>query len=93
VPDYDLESLEAALRYRPTLVAAQISPRPVLIIYAELDGIVPPEQALLLYDALGKPKRLVKLPRAHRYEAYYFVNPQMQECGMAAAVDWYGQHL
>ncbi|MPZ74163.1 MAG: alpha/beta fold hydrolase [Nitriliruptorales bacterium] len=93
VPEYDLESLEAALRYRPVWVAPQIAPRPVMVIYAELDGLVPPEQAFSLYEALGEPKKLVKLPGAHHYESYAFVSAAMHERGMAAAVAWFGQYL
>lgn len=93
VPQYDLESLEAALRYRPEWVADRISPRPVLLIYAELDGIVPPEEALSLYDTLGEPKQLIRLPGAHHYESYAFVNPAMHEVGMEAAVGWFNDRL
>ena len=93
VPEYDLESLEAALRYRPVWVAPHVSPRPVLVIYAEHDGIVPVEQALSLFEALGEPKKLVKLPGARHYESYAFVSPELHDRGMAAAVEWFGTHL
>lgn len=93
IGEYDLESLEAALRYRPEWVADRISPRPALFIYAEHDGIVPPSEALSCYEACGEPKRLVKLPKAAHYESYHFVNPAMHELGMAATVEWYAEHL
>jgi uncharacterized protein len=93
VPDYDLESVEAALRYRPEWVASRIAPRPVMVIYAERDGLVPPEQALSLFAQLGDPKELVMLPGARHYESYAFVSPEHHELGMTAAVDWFSKHL
>lgn len=93
VPRYDLESLEAALRYRPEWVASRISPRPVLVIYAGRDGLVPPEQARGLFHELGEPKKLVELPGARHYESYAFVSPEHHERGMGAAIEWFGTYL
>ncbi|MFQ6111823.1 MAG: alpha/beta hydrolase [Nitrospinota bacterium] len=93
VGEFDLESAEACWRYRPEWVAPRIAPRPVLIIYAEYDGIVPVEEALSCYEACGEPKKLVKLPKAQHYESYYFVNPEVHEIGMSEAVAWYKRFL
>jgi fermentation-respiration switch protein FrsA (DUF1100 family) len=49
----------------------------VLVVYAEDDCTVPPEEQIGCYEALGAPKKLVKLPNAHHYESYYFCNPEM----------------
>ncbi|MFQ5814367.1 MAG: alpha/beta hydrolase, partial [Anaerolineae bacterium] len=93
VKEYDLESAEACWRYRPEWVAPRIAPRPVLIIYAEYDGIVPVQEALSCFDACGEPKKLVKLPKAQHYESYYFVNPEIHQIGMREAVAWFKQYL
>ena len=93
VSDYDLESAEACWRYKPEWVAGRISPRPVMIIYSENDMLVPVDQQLACYEALGEPKKLVKLPGAQHYESYYFVRPDLHEIGMKEAVDWFQKYL
>lgn len=75
VDSYDLGSVEALLHFRPEQLSHLIAPRPTLIIYAELDGVVPPSEALGLHDALTGPKTLLQLPNAYHYDAYHFVNP------------------
>jgi dipeptidyl aminopeptidase/acylaminoacyl peptidase len=91
--DLDLESAEALIRYRPDWVANRISPRPVLMIYGELDHLVPPEETLACYAACGEPKRLVKLPRASHYDSYEFRNPQTSAIVHREAVAWFRQYL
>jgi uncharacterized protein len=50
---------------RPVDHVGRISPRPLLLIYGELDDIVLLEEnARPMYAAAGEPKRLVTLPRA-----------------------------
>jgi hypothetical protein len=93
VADYDLESAEACMRFSPEKVAHLIAPRPVLVVYAEDDCTVPPEEQFGCYAALGEPKKLVKLPGAQHYESYYFCNPEMHEIGMREAVAWFGKYL
>jgi len=92
VSDYDAASAEACMRYKPEWVAPYISPRPVLVIYAENDELCT-EEALHCYEALKEPKKLVILPKAQHYESYYFVNPQLHEIGMSEAVAWFKTHL
>lgn len=92
VSDYDVASAEACMRYKPEWVAHRISPRPVLIIYAENDELCP-DEALHCFDALGEPKKLVKLPKAQHYDSYFFVNPAMHEIGMREGVAWFKQYL
>ncbi len=93
VSDYDLESAEACWRYKPEWVAGRIAPRPVMVIYSERDMLVPVDQQLACYEALGEPKKLVKLPGAQHYESYYFVRPDLHEIGMKEAVGWFKTHL
>ena len=93
VSDYDLESAEACWRYKPEWVAGRIAPRPVMVIYSERDMLVPVDQQLACYEALGEPKKLVKLPGAQHYESYYFVRPDLHEIGMKEAVEWFKTHL
>jgi dipeptidyl aminopeptidase/acylaminoacyl peptidase len=92
-PEYDLESAVACWRYKPEWVADRISPRPVLMVYAEHDMLVPVDQQLACYEALGEPKRLVKLPGAQHYESYKFCNPELHEIQMVETLDWYKKYL
>jgi dipeptidyl aminopeptidase/acylaminoacyl peptidase len=93
VPDYDLESAEACMRFSPESVAHLISPRPVLVIYAEDDCTVPPEEQFGCFAALGEPKKLVMLPGAQHYESYFFCNEETHQIGMSEAVAWFAGYL
>jgi pimeloyl-ACP methyl ester carboxylesterase len=90
---FELESAEWCMRWKPQWVAHRIAPRPVLVIYAENDLLVPTDQQIDCFNALGDPKKLVKLPKAQHYEAYKFVNPQLAEIGLAEAARWYQTYL
>lgn len=54
---------------QPITAMAHIAPRPVLIIQCGDDGIVDPEDSLLLYEAAGEPKSLWRLPTGGHVEA------------------------
>lgn len=92
-PHYDLESAAANMRYKPEWVAGRIAPRPVLMIYAENDMLVPVEEQLSCFAALGEPKKLVKLPNCQHYESYQFCNPEMHAIQKRAALEWYETYL
>ena len=93
VEDLDLESAEAAMRYKPEWVADKISPRPVLMIYAERDTLAPAEEQLSCYAKLGEPKKLVKLPGVSHYDSYEFRNPEMAKIVYNETVAWFKQYL
>ena len=92
-PEYDLESAAACWRFKPEWVAGHISPRPVLMVYAEYDMLVPVAEQLECYAALGEPKKLVKIPGAQHYDSYYFCSPEMHEIQKGGALDWYQKYL
>ena len=92
-PEYDLESAAACWRFKPEWVAGRISPRPVLMVYAEHDFLVPVAEQLECYEALGEPKKLVKIPGAQHYDSYYFCNPKLHEFQKVEALDWYKKYL
>lgn len=93
VAEYDLESAEACMRYRPEWVADKIAPRPVLFISAEKDDLVLVEEQRSCYEACGEPKKLVTIPEARHYEAYAFVDPEKAEIKLSETVDWFDEHL
>ena len=89
----DLESAEALFRYRPEWVVGKISPRPVLMIYAERDNRVPPEEQLSCFANCGEPKRLVRLPGAAHYDSYEFGNLEMSKIVYNETIAWFRQYL
>lgn len=58
----DLEALEVS---DPAVFAPLVGPRPVLMIHADRDELVPLEAAVALYEAFDHPKELVVLPGTH----------------------------
>jgi len=92
-PEYDLESAAACWRFKPEWVAGHISPRPVLMAYSEFDMLVPVAEQLECYEALGEPKKLVKIPGAQHYDSYAFCSPEMHEIQKVEALDWYQKYL
>jgi cephalosporin-C deacetylase-like acetyl esterase len=50
----------------PINFVALISPRPLLMINAENDEIIPPITSKLMYKAAGEPKRIIWYPTKHR---------------------------
>jgi fermentation-respiration switch protein FrsA (DUF1100 family) len=88
VDHYDLGSVAALLTYRPLQLAHLLGDRPVLVINAELDAVVPPSEASALLDALTGPKEALTLKGAHHYDAYHFVNPDQAQLAATTALDF-----
>ena len=55
--------------------------------------LVPVGQQLSCYEALGEPKKFVKLPGAQHDGFYSFVRPDLHEIGMKEGVDWFKKYL
>ena len=89
----DIESAEAVMRYRPDWVVDKISPRPVLMIYAEHDKLVPPVQQLSAYEKCGEPKKLVMLPKSGHYDSYEFRNTVTCQITYTETIAWFKQYL
>jgi fermentation-respiration switch protein FrsA (DUF1100 family) len=85
-----LEYIDETLSFHPEWVVAQISPRPLLLIAAGNDRLVPPEDCRALFDKAGEPKKLVVLPCVGHYEVY--AKPAF-DAVMRETVDWFGRHL
>jgi fermentation-respiration switch protein FrsA (DUF1100 family) len=85
-----LEYVDDTLGFNPEWVVDRIAPRPVLFITTDDDRLVPPEESAALYARAGEPKKLVVLKGHGHYEVY--AEPAFSEV-MAAALDWYEQHL
>lgn len=90
---YPLENADATIRYKPESVVHRISPRPILFIHSERDGLVPADESRSLYAKAGAPKKLVILPGAGHYDVYQFVNPEVFEMVMRETVIWFDTYL
>ena len=91
--DIDLESAEACIRYRPEWVADRISPRPVLMLWADRDALVPPQEQLCCFERCGEPRRLVRLPDAGHYDTYEFRNPAVAGLVHEETAAWFRHYL
>lgn len=84
-----LETADDILSYKPEAVAHLISPRPVLIIGAELDYLTGFEECVSLYEKAREPKQLHILPGISHYETY----SQGFETVMQVSLDLFGKAL
>lgn len=84
-----LESVERIMEFRPVDVAHLIAPRPLLVIAAERDVLVPPSQAIELHERAHEPKRLVTIPDMNHFTVY---REGVREQVMDMAADWFDTH-
>lgn len=85
-----LEYVDETLQFHPEWVVDKISPRPLLLIAAGDDRLVPPEDCRSLYDHAGEPKKFVEIPGVGHYEVY--VKPAF-DAVMTETVAWFEEHL
>jgi fermentation-respiration switch protein FrsA (DUF1100 family) len=85
-----LEYIDETLSFHPEWVVDRIAPRPLLLIAAGDDRLVPPEDCRSLFDRAKEPKKLVVLPGIGHYEVY--AKPAFDEV-MRETVAWFGLHL
>ena len=69
--ELSLACVEAVLAFAPDALAGRIAPRPLLLIAAPDDAIVPLAQAESAFCHAGEPKRLVLLPPGVSHFAVY----------------------
>jgi uncharacterized protein len=92
-PYVDMESAEAAFRFKPDWVVDRISPRPVLFFAAGYDVMVPPEEARLTFEKCGEPKKLVELPEARHNQVYEYSNSEHFETVARETAAWFREYL
>lgn len=85
-----LEFIDETLSFHPEWVVAQIAPRPLLLIAAGDDRLVPPEDCQSLFDKAQEPKKLVVLSGIGHYEVY--AKPAFDDV-MRETVAWLRLHL
>ncbi len=85
-----LEYIDETLQFHPEWVVQHISPRPLLLIAAGDDRLVPPEDCQSLYDKADEPKKMVTLPGVGHYEVY--AEPAFDSV-MRETTAWFREHL
>jgi dipeptidyl aminopeptidase/acylaminoacyl peptidase len=91
---YPLENADATIRsYKPEAVVDRISPRSILFIHSERDGLVPVDESRSMYAKAGQPKKIVEIPGADHYDVYQFVNPAVFEIVIRETIAWFDKHL
>lgn len=88
--DVTLESAEHILEYRPEDVIGKLSPRPVLIVHAAEDDLVPLEEAKTLYEAADDPKKMIVYPNAYHHDVYF--DPIFTEI-VGHSIEWFRKWL
>jgi fermentation-respiration switch protein FrsA (DUF1100 family) len=83
-----LRSLELTFSFEPASYIHQVAPRPLLIVGAEGDTLMPIEGTRAVFDRAGEPKRFVTIPCGHfgPYDDCF-------EQSSGAARDWFVEHL
>lgn len=65
-----LETAERICEYRPEEWVAQIAPRPLLVVHAARDLLIPVDEARRLFERAAEPKRFVLVADASHYGIY-----------------------
>ncbi len=85
-----LEFIDETLIFHPEWFVERVAPRPLLLVAAGDDRLVPPEESQHLFDLAGNPKKLVVIPGTGHYEVY--TGPALERV-MEEAVSWYDAWL
>ena len=83
-----MSSLEAILEYAPGRFIDLVAPRPLLMILARNDAIVPPDSIRQAFVRAGTPKRLLEIEGGH-YSVYTGPGAEAAQ----AAAEWFTEHL
>ena len=84
-----LESLEKIREFNPVSSIHWIAPRPLLVIAAENDNLLPLEVVKNSFDNAGEPKKLIVLPILH-FDIY--AEPWLSKAA-SAVTDWLNEYL
>jgi fermentation-respiration switch protein FrsA (DUF1100 family) len=82
-------SLEAILEHAPGRFIDLIAPRPLLMILAKGDAIVPPDSSRSAFAQAGEPKRLLEIEDGH----YAVYDGPGADQAAKAATEWFTEHL
>jgi uncharacterized protein len=82
-------SVTAFREHAPGRFIDLVAPRPLLMILARNDAIVPPDSIRSAFARAGEPKRLLEIEGGH-YSVY--IGPGADEAARAAT-EWFTEHL
>lgn len=83
-----LRSSRLARMYEPGTWITRVSPTPLLLVVARDDKTTPTDLALTAYERALEPKSLVIIDGGH-YDVYVAA----RDAAVAAAIDWFSNHL
>jgi fermentation-respiration switch protein FrsA (DUF1100 family) len=87
----DVETQQMVAEYRPFRYLKDVGDRPVLLIPAEKDELIPNrDHAYAAMQVLTGPKKLIEVPGITHFEMYI---GQPFEISSNAAADWFKQYL
>ncbi len=90
--DVSLQSAEAYYAFRPELVAALISPRPLLIVHGARNALHPIDEARSLYAHAQEPKKLIEIPEGNHLNWIQPGDPLYKNT-VPQIVAWFQQYL
>jgi fermentation-respiration switch protein FrsA (DUF1100 family) len=85
-----LESVARAAEYKPAAFIDLIAPKPLLVVAAVGDSLIPIGDVREAFARAGEPKKLLELDCGH-FDVY--PGGSHHEDAVAAAVDWFTTHL
>jgi uncharacterized protein len=89
-PMTTLESLSRMAEYNPASVIDLIAPKPLLLLAATADSLIPIEQARAAMARAGEPKKFIEIDCGH-YD-FYEGRPQYHRA-VEEATNWFSKHL
>jgi fermentation-respiration switch protein FrsA (DUF1100 family) len=84
-----MSSLEGILEHAAGRFIDLVAPRPLLMILARNDAIVPPDSNRKAFGRAGEPKRLLEIEGGH----YTVYSGQGADEAGQAATEWFTTHL
>jgi fermentation-respiration switch protein FrsA (DUF1100 family) len=84
-----MSSLAAILQHAAGRFIDLVSPRPLLMILARGDAIIPPASIGSAFARAGEPKRLLEIEGGH----YIVYTGSGADTAAQAATEWFSEHL
>ena len=84
-----MSSLDAILEHAPGRFIDLIASRPLLMILARNDAVVPPDSTRSAFARAGEPKHLLEIEGGH----YAVYNGAGADAAARAATEWFTEHL
>ena len=90
---YPMENYDFACQFSPEDYVDRISPRPVLFIHAERDGLIALNEAENFYSHAREPKELIVIPGADHVDVYEPRNPKIFQIVVGHLIKFFNTNL